>query len=164
MLPVPCPAPQAGGAPARMLRRDEGSGLALLEAAAAPKALPALAPAPAPGEAVLVLAAGADGPSATPGEWAAGGVLAPLQPGAAGAPVLDRAGRLLGLVARLPAQPRLVAGVVPPLTHPLVGPDALRAFLGADGPTAQAGETPPLTAGALAGRFAGAVVALRCGG
>jgi peptidoglycan hydrolase-like protein with peptidoglycan-binding domain len=168
VLPGSCPGPLVAGEPARVLRRDESSGLALLDGATprdAGTASPALAPAPAaPGEAALVLAAGADGPTVTTGEVAAAGLLAPLQPGAAGAPVLDRAGRLLGLVARLPAQPRLVAGVLPPLTHPLVGLPALKAFLGPDARTAPAGDAPPLTAGAVAGRFAGAVVGVRCGG
>ncbi|MGX7705958.1 peptidoglycan-binding domain-containing protein [Methylobacterium sp. Gmos1] len=168
VLPGSCPGPLVAGAPARVLRRDEASGLALLDGAtpaAAGEAAPALAPAPpAPGEATLVLAMGADGPTVTTGEVAAAGLLAPLQPGAAGAPVLDRAGRLLGLVARLPAQPRLVAGVLPPLTHPLVGLPALVALLGPDARMAPAGGTPPLTAGAVAGRFAGAVVGVRCGG
>ncbi|MFH6781835.1 MULTISPECIES: peptidoglycan-binding protein [Methylobacterium] len=164
VLPAACPGPQAGGAPARILRRDEATGLTLLDAATAAGTAPALAPASRPGESALVLAAGADGPTVTPGDIAPGGVLAPLQPGAAGAPVLDRSGRLLGLVARLPAQPRLVAGVLPPLTHPLVGSDALTGFLGADAPTAPAGESAPLSAGAIAGRFAGTVVGVRCGG
>ncbi|KMO20475.1 peptidoglycan-binding domain-containing protein [Methylobacterium platani] len=163
VLPGACPGPQAGGAPARILRRDAASGLALLEAAAIGPP-PVLAPAPAPpGTAVVVLAAGADGPSVATGDLAAGGVLAPPQPGAAGAPVLARPGRLLGLVARLPATPRLVAGVLPPLTHPLVGLDALRSLLGADAPPAPAGDGPPLSAGAIAGRYAGAVVGVRCG-
>ncbi|TNC14383.1 serine protease [Methylobacterium terricola] len=164
VLPAACPGPLAGGAPARILRRDEASGLALLDAATPPGIPPVLAPAPSPGEAVLVLAVGADGPSVTPGDLAPGGVLAPLQPGAAGAPILDRSGRLVGLVARLPAKPRLVAGVLPPLIHPLVGADALRAVLGADAPTASAGGTSPLSAGVIAGRFGKAVVGVRCGG
>ncbi|KMO41175.1 peptidoglycan-binding protein, partial [Methylobacterium tarhaniae] len=165
VLPGACPAPRVADAPVRVLRRDEVSGLSLLEGATPPGSSPVLAPAPAaPGEASIVLAAGADGATVTTGEIAGAGLIAPLQPGAAGAPVLDRSGRLLGLVARLPAQPRLVAGVMPPLTHPLVGLETLKALLGPEAPKAAAGSTPPLTAGAIAGRFAGAVVAVRCGG
>ncbi|MBK3395946.1 MULTISPECIES: peptidoglycan-binding domain-containing protein [Methylobacterium] len=164
VLPAACSAPRIAGEPARILRRDEAAGLVLLEGQAPAGAALALAAAPPrPEEAVVVVAAGAEGPTVTTGEIAAGGVLAPLQPGAAGAPVLDRAGRLLGLVARLPAQPRLVAGIVPPLTHPLVGAAALKALLGAEAPASPASEAKPLTAGAIAGRVAGAVVALRCG-
>ncbi|MEE8630455.1 MULTISPECIES: peptidoglycan-binding domain-containing protein [Methylobacterium] len=164
VLPAACSAPRIAGEPARVLRRDEAAGLALLEGHAPSGAALALAAAPPrPEEAVVVVAAGAEGPTVTTGEIAAGGVLAPLQPGAAGAPVLDRAGRLLGLVARLPAQPRLVAGIVPPLTHPLVGAAALKALLGAEAPASPAGGGTPLTAGAIAGRVAGAVVAVRCG-
>ncbi|UHC16538.1 peptidoglycan-binding protein [Methylobacterium currus] len=165
VLPGSCAGPRVAGEPARVLRRDDASGLTLLDGATPPGASPALAPAPAaPGEAAIVLAAGADGPTVTTGEVAAAGLLAPLQPGAAGAPVLDRSGRLLGLVARLPAQPRLVAGVLLPLTHPLVGLAALKTLLGPDAPATPARDTPPLTAGAIAGRFAGAVVGVRCGG
>ncbi len=126
-----------------------------------PRPMAATAPDPA-AKAPALSAAPAAGPVAATG-IVAGGVLAPLQPGAAGAPVLDRAGRLLGLVARLPAQPRLVAGIVPPLTHPLVGAAALKALLGAEAPASPAGGGTPLTAGAIAGRVAGAVVAVRCG-
>ncbi|MGF3022101.1 peptidoglycan-binding protein [Methylobacterium aquaticum] len=165
VLPGSCATPRIGGEPARVLRRDEAAGLALLDGATPAGSPPVLAPAPAAaGEAVIALAAGPDGPTVTTGEVAAAGLLAPLQPGAAGAPVLDRSGRLLGLVARLPAQPRLVAGVLPPLTHPLVGLAAIRALLGPDAPKASGADGPPLTAGALAGRFAGSVVAVRCGG
>ncbi|SEP44922.1 Peptidoglycan-binding (PGRP) domain of peptidoglycan hydrolases-containing protein [Methylobacterium sp. ap11] len=164
VLPAACSAPRIAGEPARILRRDEAAGLVLLEGHAPASAALVLAAAPPrPEEAVVVVAAGAEGPTVTTGEIAAGGVLAPLQPGAAGAPILDRAGRLLGLVARLPAQPRLVAGIVPPLTHPLVGTAALKALLGAEAPASPAGDAKPLTAGAIAGRVAGAVVALRCG-
>ncbi|QRE72999.1 peptidoglycan-binding protein [Methylobacterium aquaticum] len=165
VLPGACSSPRIAGEPARLVRRDEASGLALLDGATPPGSPPALASAPAaPGEAAIVLAAGAEGATVTTGDIAASGLLAPLQPGAAGAPVLNRSGRLLSLVARLPAQPRLVAGVLPPLTHPLVGLAALKAFLGPDTPKAAGPDTPPLTAGAIAGRFAGAVVGVRCGG
>ncbi|TGD94848.1 peptidoglycan-binding protein [Methylobacterium nonmethylotrophicum] len=164
VLPGPCAGPQAAGQPARILRRDEGSGLTLLEGAAPAAPSAVLAPAPgAPGEDVIALAAGADGPVVTTGALATGGVLAPLQPGAAGAPVLDRSGRLLGLVARMPTQARLVAGVLPPLTHPLVGLEALKALLGPDAPAPPGAETRPMSAGAVAGRLAGAVVPVRCG-
>ncbi|RVU17196.1 peptidoglycan-binding protein [Methylobacterium oryzihabitans] len=135
-------------------------------AAAAPGA-PATAPGlPDPDAALVGVAAGREGgPAVAPGVAGPGGtVAAPLQPGAAGAPVLDRSGRLVGLVARLPARPRLIAGVMPPTSHPVVGLDALRTFLGRDGtlPPA-AGEAAPRSAGAIAASVAGRVVAVRCG-
>ncbi|MBM6596728.1 peptidoglycan-binding protein [Microvirga pudoricolor] len=45
---------------------------------------------------------------------------APLQPGASGAPVLDAAGRLIGLVAPLSGDPRRIAGVVPVASYGIV--------------------------------------------
>jgi hypothetical protein len=53
--------------------------------------------------------------------------------------------------------------VLPPLTHPVVGADALKAFLGPDAPAAPAGDAGPLSTGAVAARLAGAVVPVRCG-
>ncbi len=160
VLPGSCPGPRIAGEPARLLRRDEASGLALLDGAAPAGSSPALHARPCPrscrpGEAAIVLAAGAEGATVTTGEVAASGLLAPLQPGAAGAPVLDRSGRLLGLVARLPAQPRLVAGCCRRSPHPLVDLAALKTVLGPDAPKASGPATPPLTAGAIAGASPG---------
>ncbi|MFE1597922.1 peptidoglycan-binding protein [Methylobacterium sp. ID0610] len=159
-----CPAPLVGGAPARVVRQE--AGLALLETDRVLRPVPLMAaPAvPAAGEDVVVLGAGREGgPSVAPGAMGAGGVLAPLQPGAAGAPVLDRAGRLVGLVAQWPAQPRLVAGVMPPMTHPLAGIAALRGLLGAEGSAlAASAEAAPKSTGAIAASVAGAVVAVQC--
>ncbi|MEH3147580.1 MAG: peptidoglycan-binding domain-containing protein [Methylobacterium frigidaeris] len=160
-----CAAPVVAGAPGRVLRQE--GGLALIEVAgASPRgAMPALAPsAPEADEAVVVVAAGSTGGlEVAPGATGAGGALvAPLQPGAAGAPVLDRSGRLVGLVARLPASPRLVAGVMPAMPHPMVEAATLRRFLGADAPAAQAAGAEPRSAGSLAAALAGRVVAVRC--
>ena len=131
--------PRVGTAAARVLATDP-AGLALLEAPGAPApVLPPVRTEPAAAEAGLIaLAAGPDGVSAAPGEGVAGGVIAPLQPGAAGAPVLDRAGRLAGLVARYPSAPRLVAGVVPPARVPTVPAAAVSAFLAGQGIAAAA--------------------------
>ena len=75
--------------------------------------------------------------------------------------MLDRAGRLAGLVARYPGAPRLVAGIVPPASQPLVPGEAVAGFLRRNGiaPTAAA---PGGSAGALAGAVAPAVVAITC--
>ncbi|MGY2051996.1 peptidoglycan-binding domain-containing protein [Methylobacterium sp. JK268] len=163
-----CSAPTIAGAPARVLRQE--GGLTLLEPErpfprSAP--LPPLAPAaPAAGADVVVLAAGHEGgPDAAPGAAGEGGVLAPLQPGAAGAPVLDRAGRLVGLVARMPAGARLVAGLMPPMTHPLIGSDALRRLAEQEGVAfAAAGGADARSTGAVVAPLAGAVVAVQCRG
>ncbi|WP_298954557.1 peptidoglycan-binding protein [uncultured Methylobacterium sp.] len=161
-----CPAPQVAGAPARLVRQDPAGGLALIEAGVTATGPLVAAPGlPDPDAALVVVAAGREGgPAVAPGLAGPGGsVAAPLQPGAAGAPVLDRSGRLLGLVARLPARPRLIAGVMPPTSHAVIGLDALRAFLGRDATLPPAGEAAPRTTGAIAAAIAGRVVAVRCG-
>jgi hypothetical protein len=99
----------------------------------------------------------------TTGSTGPGGIAAPLQPGAAGAPVLDRAGRLVGLVARMPGQPRLVAGVMPPMTHPLAGIEALRGLLAAEDTGLALGpDAAPRSVGAAAGPIAPLVLPVTC--
>ncbi|WP_407520621.1 serine protease [Methylobacterium oryzisoli] len=157
-----CATPLVGGAPARLLRQE--AGLALLDAGAAVRAGSlAAAPGAPEGEVVVVAASREGGASVTTGTAGPGGLAAPLQPGAAGAPVLDRAGRLVGLVARMPAQPRLVAGVMPPMTHPVAGLDALRGLLGAEGAgLGQGQEAAPRSVGAAAGPVAALVLPVTC--
>ncbi|MER2268064.1 S1 family peptidase [Methylobacterium oxalidis] len=159
-----CANPRLGAAAARIARSDPARGLALLEAGALPGPnLPPARPQPAgPEDALAVIGAGAGGTTLAPGTGSAsGGVVAPLQPGAAGAPVLDRAGRLAGLVARFPAAPRMVAGVAPPTSYPLVAGSVAMDFLAEagirPGPAAEAGSL-----GAVAAPVAGAVVAVTC--
>jgi hypothetical protein len=98
-------------------------------------------------------------------------ITAPLQTGAGGAPVLDRAGAIVGLVPTVPAQPRRVAGVVPPAHYGLVTGAALTAFLTAAGIRASApgeagtrgpGPQEAGTLGAAAAALAGAVVPITC--
>nr|WP_147025225.1 trypsin-like peptidase domain-containing protein [Methylobacterium oxalidis] len=159
-----CASPRVGTAAARLARSDPARGLALLEAGALPGAnLPPARAQPAGSEdALAVIGAGAGGTTLAPGTGSAsGGVVAPLQPGAAGAPVLDRAGRLAGLVARFPAAPRMVAGVAPPTSYPLVAGSVAMDFLAEagirPGPAAEAGSL-----GAVAAPVAAAVVAVTC--
>jgi hypothetical protein len=129
-----CPRPRIGAAPARVLASDP-AGLALLDAPGAPGPVrPAMRAEPVPAEESLIaLAPGTDGTLAAPGEMRGEEVIAALQPGSAGAPVLDRSGALVGLVARYPAAPRRVAGVVPPARLPLVPARAVTQFLAAQG-------------------------------
>ena len=129
-----CPLPRIGAAPARVLASDP-AGLALLDAPGAPGPVrPAMRAEPVSAEESLIaLAPGADGMLAAPGELRGEDVIAALQPGSAGAPVLDRSGALVGLVARYPAAPRRVAGVVPPARLPLVPARAVTRFLAAQG-------------------------------
>ena len=129
-----CPAPRIGAAPARTLATDP-SGLTLLDAPGAPAPIrPAVRTEPVGAEDnMIALAPSADGLVAAPGSAVAGDVVAALQPGSAGAPVLDRSGRLVGLVARYPAAPRRVAGIVPPARLPLVPAERIAAFLAGQG-------------------------------
>ncbi|ACL56727.1 serine protease [Methylobacterium nodulans] len=161
-----CPTPLIGGAPARVVRQEAGLALVEVDRPLRGGALPPAAPAaPAPGDDLVVLGASREGgPSVAPGAMGpSGGVIAPLQPGAAGGPALDRAGRLVGLVAMLPAQPRLIAGVMPPMMHPLIGIAALRGFLNAEGVTLEASsEAGVKSTGAIAAPLAGAIVPVQC--
>ncbi|APX83317.1 serine protease [Methylorubrum extorquens] len=147
-----CAAPRIGGAAARIERRDAAGSLALLSAeglaGGAPPPPPLRAEAVSEGEALLVLGAQAKGrPSVAPASAAVEGVYAPLQPGAAGAPVLDRSGRLVGLVARFPTAPRLIAGVMPPTRYAVVPGKAVAAFLSESGLPAGAGKDAAKDAG-----------------
>ncbi|MEA1834512.1 serine protease [Methylobacterium durans] len=161
-----CAAPRIGGAAARVLRSDPARGLALLEAPSAPgSVLPSPRPDPAgPDDALGVIGAGAGGTTLAPGTGSpAGGVVAPLQPGAAGAPAIDRAGRLAGIVARFPAAPRLVAGVAPPMSYPLIAGPAVAAFLAETGLRPAAGQDGAAASlGQAAAPVASAIVAITC--
>lgn len=161
-----CPAPEVRGAPVRLLRADPASGLAVLDAPGlSGGAVPAVrSKPPASGDVLVTVAADVSGLSVAPGSGSAtGGVFAPLQPGAAGAPVLDGTGALAGLVWRFPAAPRLVAGVMPPMSHALIPAGEVAAFLAglgiAAGAPAQAGGA---SLGSVASRVSGAVVAITC--
>ncbi|CAO4150880.1 hypothetical protein LPLAFNJD_LOCUS3310 [Methylorubrum aminovorans] len=163
-----CAAPRIGGVAARIERRDAAGSLALLSAEGLAGAPPPLRTEPVgEGEALLVLGAQAKGrPSVAPASAAVEGVYAPLQPGAGGAPVLDRAGRLVGLVARFPATPRLIAGVMPPTRYGIVPGKAVAAFLAESGVPAGAGtgsaKGAATTLGGAAAPVLGAVVAITC--
>ena len=160
-----CPNLRVGAAPAKVLRSERG--LALLEAAGlpAPK-LPGLHGASASEDRVVVAADGA-GVSVAPGAMSAAmsgeaRVTAPLQPGSAGAPVLDRAGGLAGLVARYPAAPRLVAGVVPPASFSVIPEAVIAAFLAEGGIATKPSTAGGGSVGAAASAVGGAVIGLGC--
>jgi hypothetical protein len=153
-----CATPRIGAAPARTLAADS-SGLVLLDAPGAPALIrPATRTEPVGAEEGLIaLAPSPDGIVAAPGSAIAGDVVAALQPGSAGAPVLDRSGQLVGLVARYPTAPRRVAGIVPPARLPLVPAQAITAFLAGQG--VAAAKTPPDSGPAA---VAPAVVGIAC--
>ncbi|WP_348642598.1 serine protease, partial [Methylobacterium sp. WL30] len=164
-----CPAPRIGSAPARVLRSERG--LALLEAAGLPAPrLPGIVGASASEDRVVVAAqearegAGGDaGVSVAPGAMVgAARVTAPLQPGSAGAPVLDRAGGLAGLVASYPAAPRLIAGVMPPASFPVIPGTVVAAVLGEAGIATRPSTAGAGSVGAAASAVGGAVIGIVC--
>ncbi|MDJ1159097.1 peptidoglycan-binding protein [Chelatococcus sp. SYSU_G07232] len=168
-----CPAPLVAGQKARLLRSDKDSGLALLDAGSAPAGPPPRlrSAAPAAGEAAVVVAhsPAVRGASVSPAAIAAGGgrtpgLAAPLQAGAAGAPVFDRSGALVGIVLPPPSPPRLVAGVAVETRYPMADAAAIARLLG-DPPlaAAPASSAAPLSAGAIAAEAGRSVVAVSCG-
>jgi hypothetical protein len=159
----PCAAPRVGGVTARVLKRDTAAGWMLLEIAAG-TARPLATVALPPDGALLALASGPGGAVvAVSGERAGAGLSAPLQPGASGAPVLDRSGRLVGLVKPMTSAPRLVAGVAIPQSHPLVAGEALAAALAEAGATPAGEAGAERSAGEIAAALGPAVVGVECG-
>jgi peptidoglycan hydrolase-like protein with peptidoglycan-binding domain len=164
-----CATLRVAQAPARLLKSDKAAGLALVQADAAlrPASL-AVASAPAQDEDAMVLSFAVTGGEqalvATPASMRGSRLVAPLQPGAAGAPAFDRSGALLGVAGALVARPRMIAGIVPPLSHPAVPATSVATFLADNGvalPNASAG--PPRSAGDVGATFGPAVVAIDCG-
>ncbi len=164
-----CEGAEAGGAPARWLRQDPATGLALLalpgHAEASPVALSsgdeparlALFPVPAedPAAAPVLSVAGVAGE-------APGSVRAPLQGADAGAVLLDGAGALAGLTAGRGEAGMRIGGVVAETRYGVAGAGGIAAFLrDAAVPTVPAagGALPP---GEAAARWRPAILPLRC--
>ena len=157
-----CPHPTVAGKPTRIERADAATGLAILAGDFASNGgAPRLG---APGQDLVVL--GFDGSrlaassaSFTGGE-AAPVVTAAVDKGASGGPVFNRSGALVGLVAPIIGEPKRVAGLALASPHPLIAPNALRAFLGASEPVVRGGG--PLSAGDIAAREQKALIAVFC--
>jgi hypothetical protein len=143
-----CGNPAVGGRPALTRKRDEASGLTLLEVAGLN--VRAVSVASDGGAEVLVISFAPSPQAGAPGKvpaptlqvgsgrlQQAGGktrVAAGLQQPGAGAAIFSRGGRLLGL-AMLPMNtaPRLVAGIIPESTYPLAMATEMVASGGATG-------------------------------
>ena len=100
---------------------------------------------------------------AVPGEVKGGRLVAALQRGSQGAPVLDATGALVGLVMGRPDEARAVAGLIPPAGYDLTTSAALSAAVTAAGATidpATSGEPTPT--GRLVAGWAGRIVAVEC--
>lgn len=169
-----CRSLSVAGRPAKLRLKDNASGLVLLDiegrAAGNPPGLRDQAP--SADEALVLVAFGDDAGRrasvALPGQSVQVGtklaVLAPLQPGQAGAPAFDRQGRLVGLVTANPSDRVLVAGVAPQRSYALADAVTIQATLGRAGlslPAAAAGSK--LSTGAVVERVSGAVLPLVCG-
>jgi peptidoglycan hydrolase-like protein with peptidoglycan-binding domain len=157
-----CPHPTVAGKPVRIERADAATGLAILTGDfASTGGAPRLG---LPAQDLVVL--GFSGPrlaassaSFTGGE-AVPVVTAAVDKGASGGPVFDRRGALVGLVAPIAGEPKRVGGLALAAPHPLIAPDALRAFLGASEPASEGAAS--LSAGDIAARERKALVAVFC--
>jgi hypothetical protein len=157
-----CRNPTVAGKPVRIERADAETALVILAGDFVSNGgAPRLG---SPAQDLVIL--GFDGPrlaassaSFTGGE-AAPVVTAAVDKGASGGPVFDRSGALVGLVAPIAAEPKRVGSVALASPHPLIAPDALRAFLGAGEPASEG--TPSLSAGDIAARERKALVAVFC--
>jgi hypothetical protein len=157
-----CPNPTVAGKPARIERTDAATGLAMLTGSFASNGTTPRLGSSARDLVIL----GFSGPrlAASPASFASDEarpiVTAALDKSAGGAPAFDRTGALVGLVAPIPGEPRRVGGVALASPHPLIAPDALRAFLGASESPSEAGAS--LSAGDIAAREKTALVAVFC--
>jgi Putative peptidoglycan binding domain len=157
-----CPNPTVAGKPARIERTDAATGLAMLSGNFASNGgAPRLG---APAQDLVIL--GFSGPrlAASPASFASDEarpiVTSALDKSAGGAPAFDRTGALVGLVAPISGEPKRIGGVALASPHPLIAPDALRAFLGVNESSSEQGAS--LSAGDIAARERTALVAVFC--
>jgi len=165
-----CPNAVIDGKPAKFLREDKKTGLALLggefgAGASAPSFgelasdLIALSYVAAPPKGNLTLQVTAASPLVTAANRPS--LLASLADGASGSPVFDRSGALVALVAHLKEGQKLVAGVAPLAPHEAISADEIREFLAIEAAPKAAGALS-LSAGQIAAEKRGAIVAIIC--
>jgi peptidoglycan hydrolase-like protein with peptidoglycan-binding domain len=157
-----CPNPTIAGKPVRIGRADAATGLMML---AGDFTSPGEAPRfGAPAQDLVVLGFAGPRLAASPASFAGAdarpAVIAAVDKSAGGGPVFDRRGALVGLVAPIADEPKRVAGVALAAPHALITPDAVRAFLGGGEPAS--GSAAALSAGDIAAREKGALVAVFC--
>jgi Putative peptidoglycan binding domain len=157
-----CPHPTVAGKPVRIERADAATDLAMLAGDFASNGgAPRLG---APREDLVVLGFDGSRLAASSASFTGGDarpvVTAAVDKGASGGPVFDRSGALVGLVAPIAAEPKRVGSVALASPHPLIAPDALRAFLGAGEPASEGAAS--LSAGDIAARERKALVAVFC--
>jgi hypothetical protein len=153
--------------PARLVAEDAASGLALVASDGLREPPLAVAMASASGQvAILARGQGADGARtllALPGDAGESALSAPLQPGAAGAPVFA-GGALAGIVVSDPSARLQVAGVVLASRHRIASAATVETFLKAQNVTMGAGGAAAAGLGALSAKHGRSVAALACGG
>jgi hypothetical protein len=171
-----CPHPAVDGKSGKYLREDAQSGLSLIAAnvaADAPGAAPILGPL---SDDLLAITYGLDDAAArpvlsvtaaSPLAQTAGGarplLLTSLGAGAIGAPIFDRRGALVALVARATPAPKLVAGVSPLAPHPVIVAADIERFLSeADVALGKPSDGAARTAGRIAAEKSALVVTIAC--
>jgi peptidoglycan hydrolase-like protein with peptidoglycan-binding domain len=167
-----CSQPRAGAQPVRLIGEDAASGLAMVGFESGAPALASAIQSGGEGARILAYGAGPDGARtllALPGDVAGASLSAPLQPGAAGAPVFG-AGGLAGIVVSDPSARLQVAGVVLASRHRIADAAAVERFLKVQGVTMQAGQPAagaqpsPSGLGDITARHSRSVVTISCGG
>jgi hypothetical protein len=171
-----CPNPTIDGKPAKFIRDDRESGLSLLSAESGSGPAVGAPGFGALGPDLVALSYAADEPDGrvaldvTSASQLAPGqgetrprLLASLSKNAGGAPVFDRTGGLVAMIAQSTGEPRLVAGITPIAPHAFIGADQIQRFLALT-PDASAASArgAPLGAGQIAAVERAYVVAISC--
>jgi peptidoglycan hydrolase-like protein with peptidoglycan-binding domain len=162
LKPDDCPHPTVAGKPVRIERADAATGLAMLAGDFASNGgAPRFG---APRADLVVLGFDGSRLAASSASFTGGdtrpGVTAAVNKGASGGPVFDRRGALVGLVAPIAGEPKRVGTVALASPHPLIAPEAVRAFLGDSESAAE--EAASLSAGDIAARERKALIAVFC--
>lgn len=178
VLPEACTGARSGDRQLKVATRDAGSGLVVLDVAGGrPVGSVVRDPAMAGGESVVVVgyAAAGDGPvlgvasgeveprGGSGGDKGEARIFAPLQDNAVGSAVFDRRGGFRGIIGRTSSKPRLVAGIVPQASYPLLLRKALERVLADATPApVKAGADRKHTAGEIAAAVADSLIAIDC--
>jgi hypothetical protein len=161
--------------PGKIIRRDEATGLALIETQGLRAAFtrPSVR-APGDGDVFVLFSAQAGQrasvslapgrtmpPVAANGAWR---VSAAVQDGVGGAVVFDRSGAWMGLLSQPAQEPRRIAGVIPQAAWRMASAEAAVAFLSSSGVKLETGMITAVekSAGEVAGANASALVAVSC--
>jgi hypothetical protein len=170
-----CPNPTIDGKPAKFLRDDRQAGLSLLAEESGAGAPATALSFGALGPDLVALSYTTQEPSgrvaldvtsaspfvATSGQTRPT-LLASLSRSAQGAPVFDREGALVALIASSLAEPKLVAGVAPTALHGIIDAEQIQRFLSLAPDSSGAAGESPLGAGQIAAAERGSVVAISC--